>query len=235
MTKTYNFVFFDLDHTLWDHETNATQTLKEIFSRYDLLAYGIDSVDYFIERYNEINNELWEKYNAGQLSKSYLRDERFRLVFEAVDADPMPPRATLDSMNKEYLSECPKKTALIEGAKEVLDYLYEKYPLFIITNGFEEIQSIKMEGSDISKYFRKVITSEKAGFKKPQAGIFQYAMKHCQAHPEQSIMIGDNLKADINGAKNYGIDQVYLNEKPGDTDSGATHEISHLKQLMSIL
>lgn len=236
MSFGYKYIFFDLDHTLWDHDANSAETLAELYEKYSLRDLGIVSSNTLFQKFVQINNLLWPKYNAGEIDKFYLRNERFKLIFEAtgLHKDSIDPQLVMD-FNNDYLRECPTKPILIDGAFEVLKYLETKYALFIITNGFEEIQGIKMKSSGIAPFFDQVITSENAGFKKPNAGIFQYAMKHCKAEKEDSIMIGDNMQADILGAQDYGIDQVFFNPKKEIHSHAVTYEIAALKELVSIL
>lgn len=232
----YKTIFFDLDHTLWDYDANAYDTLIDMYSKFELGSLGIQNPEYFVKMFFEINEDLWAKYNVGEIDKFYLRNERFRLVFEAAEGImKLVSPQLLKEFNRMYLRTCPQKGKLIAGAKEVLDVLHTRYNLHIITNGFEEIQSTKLEASGISKYFDKIITSEKAGFKKPMAGIYTYALKWSKANLDDAIMIGDNLNTDIKGARDYGMDQVYFNPKVEQHDAQVTHEISTLNQLLEIL
>lgn len=236
MSFKYQNIFFDLDHTLWDYDANSKLTLNEMFEEFDLPYVGLSSSKAFHDEFIRINEDLWAKYNVGKISKFYLRDERFRLVFEAAGADmELVEEDLLMQFNKTYLRQCPHKPKLIDGAKEILAYLKPNYRLHIITNGFEEIQTIKLQSGGIDHFFEKIITSEKAGFKKPFSGMFRYAMKHCKAEPDTSIMIGDNLNTDIKGARGYDIDQVFFNPERVRHDEDVTHEITHLAQLENIL
>ena len=117
------------------------------------------------------------------------------------------------------------------GALELLEKVQGQFDLHIITNGFEEIQTIKMSQSGLSKYFDKIITSEKAGHKKPSKGIYYYALKHTGSELAASIMIGDNLKTDIKGARDYGMDQIYYNPEKLVHEDSVTHEVQHLDQI----
>jgi len=232
----YKTLFFDLDHTLWDYDTNAHDTLVELYQTFDLDSLGIQGAAHFVKVFFEVNEGLWAKYNVGKIDKFYLRNERFRLVFEESGSImKLVSPELLKEFNKSFLRTCPSKGKLIEGAKEVLDVFGDKYAMHIITNGFEEVQSTKLSTSGIAKYFDKIITSEKAGFKKPMAGIFTYALKWSKAELEHSIMIGDNLSTDIKGARDFGMDQVYFNPKSEQHSDEITYEISELKQLLAIL
>jgi putative hydrolase of the HAD superfamily len=105
----------------------------------------------------------------------------------------------------------PNSNLLFEGAHEILDYLQPNYQMHIITNGFNEVQYQKMDKSNLSNYFEKIITSEDAGVKKPNPIIFEYALSQAKATPNESIMIGDNWEADIMGAKSAGFDVIFCN------------------------
>lgn len=234
--KTYKHIFFDLDHTLWDYETNSKQTLIELYDRFDLDSKGGTGTENLYTHFNKINFGLWEKYNVGGISQYFLRNSRFPLVFESIGINPkLLPEPIVKEFNECYMKECSQKPNLIEGSKEVLDYLQEKYTLHIITNGFEEVQSIKLASSGIDHYFEELITSERAGAKKPFPAIYKFALKTTGALLEESIMIGDNLKTDIQGAIDYDMDQVYYNPEVNAHDSNITHEIVKLNQLLELL
>lgn len=236
MNKKYDYLFFDLDHTLWDFDANAQEVLTELYHAHDLANLGIPDEAHFWERFYVTNNGLWEQYNAGQIDKFFLRNERFRLIFEAAGAVmSLVSDEFLKEFNKQFLQMNPQKSKLMPGAMELLESLKGKYPMFIITNGFEEVQSVKLASAGIDHFFERVITSEKAGFKKPYAGIFTYAMKWCQAHPERSLMIGDNLAADIVGARDFGIDQVYFNPEGTVHEEEVTYEVRRLEEIHPLL
>ncbi|MFY0628306.1 MAG: YjjG family noncanonical pyrimidine nucleotidase [Reichenbachiella sp.] len=235
-SKNYSHIFFDLDHTLWDYDKNAEITLSDLFDKYELKVHGVSSIKAFLASFMAVNEDLWSSFNGGKIDKFYLRNERFRLVFEAAGANMEDvSEQTLKDFNRDFLRSCPKKGNLMKGVREILEYLKPRYQLNIITNGFEEVQSTKLESAGIHHYFDKVITSEKAGFKKPFAGIFYYAMKHCNAQKEHSIMIGDNLFTDIKGARDYEIDQVFYNPNKVIHKEAITYEITMIDELKEIL
>ena len=235
-SKKYRHIFFDLDHTLWDYDANASETLEDLYEIFELSGFGIVSKEKFTSTFFEVNDSLWEQYNVGAIDKFFLRNERFRLVFESADAVmKLVSDELLKSFNEKYLIECPQRNKLISGAKEVLEYLSESYTMHLITNGFEEVQFTKIKNSGIAQFFDKVITSEKAGFKKPYAGIFTYAMKHTGALVTDSMMIGDNLSTDIKGALDFGMDQVFFNPHSLKYAVRVTHEINNLSELRKIL
>lgn len=234
--KSYKYLFFDLDHTLWDWDANASETLFELYHRYDLGKYGVVDEVTFRDVFFHENAKLWADLDVGKIDKFFLRNNRFRIVLEAADANMRSIKEDLlVDINANFLNECSKKKRVIDGAFEVLDFCKNHFDLHIITNGFEEVQSIKMEHSGLDHYFDKIITSEKAGHKKPSAGIYQYALKHTGAVLEDSLMIGDNLGTDIKGAREFGMDQVYYNPAKVKHQEEVTTEITHLTQLLELL
>ena len=234
MTKKYKYIFFDLDHTIWDYDKNAEETLLDLYSRHDLGKKGTASPAIFFKNFLEVNEELWSQYNLGKISKYVLRSQRFQKVFnrsgiENVDSE------FVHQFGKDFLKECPQKEAVIDGAIEILDYLKAKYPLFVITNGFEETQKEKLQSAKILQYFDRVITSENAGSKKPATRIFEYSMKACGTNVDESIFVGDNLQTDMKGARDFGMDHVFFNPNKIVADVKPTYEISHLQELSRIL
>ena len=229
--KKYKHIFFDLDRTLWDFETNSVATITALYDEYALFERNIPLAEEFIEVYKEINLQLWGKYQKGEISKKQLREQRFHEAFMRYELDE--PDTALE-FNDRYIKACSQKTALMPGAVEVLRYLNEKYHLHIITNGFLETQHVKMERSGIKDYFKAVIISDGLGYLKPDKRIFEFALKKAEAELEDSVMIGDDYNADIVGAREIGMDQIYLRSKRMPHKK-ATYQISELKELMEIL
>ncbi|HLC82312.1 MAG TPA: YjjG family noncanonical pyrimidine nucleotidase [Bacteroidia bacterium] len=228
----YDTIFFDLDHTLWDFETNSKEALSEIVSTHQLLDKGIPSLENFLKEYFAINEKLWEDYRKNIISKETLRDDRFHQALKKFNIDDIE---LATAISNDYVKSAPYKTNLFSHAVEVLEYLKEKYSLHIITNGFEETQHLKLKNSKIDHYFDHVITCERSGFKKPDERMFHFSLRHTNAKSDRSIMIGDSLEADVLGAKNVGMHQVYFNPGEKVHEEELTHEVKGLKELMGIL
>jgi putative hydrolase of the HAD superfamily len=230
--KKYKHIFFDLDNTLWDFERNSTETLTELYHKYDLQKFGIKSAHEFIAKYNIRNTMMWEQYRLGKIDKETLRGKRFAFTFwdMGIEADLVPPQ-----LADEYISSSPKKSHLFPDAAETLAYLHSRYTLHIITNGFSEVQYIKLEAAGIKQYFQNIIISEHAGFRKPDVNIFYYAMNSCNATAEECMMVGDGLEVDIIGARNAGWSAVYFNPKEISHSEAVTHEIKSLNELRLFL
>lgn len=228
----YETIFFDLDHTLWDFKTNSFEALTELAHKYKLTEKGVASVHAFIDEYLLINERLWENYRKGLINKEGLRYERFHLAlkkYEITDPD------LTANIAEDYIAISPYKTNLFPYTLETLQYLSEKYPLHIITNGFEEVQHLKLRNCKLDSYFSEVITSERSGFKKPDMRMFEFSLNAADARQETSLMIGDSLEADILGARMYGMRQVYFNPDCHVHSEDVTHEIKSLNELINIL
>jgi putative hydrolase of the HAD superfamily len=228
----YRHIFFDLDHTLWDFDTNANSTLSTLYNNFKLNNLGVDDIDKFLLEYHVINKQMWLDYELGKVNQQTLRYKRFydTLLTFGVDNIELSHQLAVA-----YLDDLPKRTALMPGALDVIEYLHPKYKLHLITNGFDKVQHQKLIHSNIDKYFKAVITSEFAGYKKPQKEIYHFAISEVDAYPSNCIMIGDNLDNDVKGAANAGIDQIYYNPEKVSTDFKATFEINHLAELLKIL
>jgi putative hydrolase of the HAD superfamily len=230
--KKYCHLYFDLDRTLWDYENNAAKALLFLFDKYNLKLYFAD-FEYLRSLFSKYNDFLWEEYREGRVHKEVLRILRFELCFKEAGYDQSSLSAAL---NTEFMDISPKLTGLMPGTFELLDYLKEKkYRLYIITNGFTRIQEIKMKFSGLSPYFEKLFTSENVGSHKPHRDMFEYCIKSVNAKKDQSLMIGDDLKVDILGAKSFGIDQVFYNPDGLPHSEKITYEIRHLLELKDIL
>ena len=207
--KKYTHLFFDLDNTIWDFNSNSFDALYIALQKLQLLEV-VGSYPVFFSIYREVNERLWELYRQGLMTKKVLSIQRFEESFEK-NGTPLIVGGGV--VNDAYLSEMPLQTKLVDGARNVLDYLHGSYEMAIITNGFKEVQYDKIHKSELSKYFRKIFISEEIGAQKPGKEIFEYAIKSMNAPKKSSLMIGDSWEADIVGAKNFGIDHIYFNPK----------------------
>jgi putative hydrolase of the HAD superfamily len=139
-------------------------------------------------------------------------------------------------MSAFYLDQCCKKTEVMPHALETLDYLKTRYTLHIVSNGFTEVQYRKIERSGLDTYFTHVFLSEETGFHKPKPEFFDHVFSKIDATKEESLMIGDNYEADIEGAMNFGIDQVFYSLNPSDTPQRTpTYRIHDLAELRLFL
>lgn len=231
--KTYKHLFFDLDHTLWDFETNSGITLQKLYLDFNLKERGISDFEQFRQVYEMHNEKFWERYRKGFIRRDELRWKRMwhtLLDFKVADNNLAHNMSTL------YLEMLPLQGELMPFAIELLEYCKAKdYQLHLITNGFETTQWQKMRTSKIDHYFKEVITSESSNSMKPLKGIFEYAVTTSGATIEESVMIGDALEADILGAQRFGMDQIYFNPGKKVHTEKPTYEISCLSELKQLL
>ncbi len=228
----YKHVFFDLDHTLWDFATNSRQALQHIFEENKLAERGVATFEKFYDKYVPINDRYWARYHNGIVTKEKLRHGRF---YDTLKEFNIQDAALAEVMAESYLTLSPQMTALFPGAVEVLQYLQEKYKLHLITNGFAEVQWVKIENSGLKPFFEHIIISEEVGTQKPDKAIFEIAMNRAATHAGECVMIGDNYNTDIIGAQNAGMDQVYFNPESTKKRQTATYEINTLIELKEIL
>lgn len=226
----YKHLFFDLDHTLWDFEQNSRAALEEIFIEFKLQQILNCSFTDFMEAYHTINHNYWDAYKKNQVSREVLRNGRFIdtfLHFQCMNKD------LAIAISEDYIKRSPYKKQLFDGAIRVLDYLIHKgYHLHIITNGFNEVQFIKLTESGLLPYFKTVTTSEQAGQNKPHQSIFVHALNRAGAQKTESIMIGDNYEADIEGAVLSGIDAIWFNPAKEQIQTSLSFKtINHLLEL----
>lgn len=225
MTK-YQHIFFDLDHTLWDFESNSIEALNELYARYGLAERtNSPSAEAFIARYVHHNERMWGLYRENRMSKGRLRKARF----EAVLSDfGLNDKRLAKEIGEAYLDVCPRKTKLNDGALEVLEDLKNDHVLHILSNGFHETQLLKLEASGLAPYFTHVITSERASAKKPQKRMYEFAEKLTGAPKASTLMIGDNLDIDVAGALDFGWKAVHYNERADRSDDRVVHRLVDL-------
>jgi len=225
-------IFFDLDRTLWDFEKSAEQAFDKIHEKHNLINFGVPSGASFHEAYTIHNERLWGQYRKGEIKKEILRGLRFNLTlkdFGIVNND------LGEAIGDDYVRISPMLVNLFPYAIEILEYLQKKYTLHIITNGFAEVQAVKLHESKMRKYFDQIITSEEAGVKKPEPKIFRFAFDSSGAKPEESIMIGDDYEVDILGAINMDMEQIFFDPYGLQPNAICSHRITNLEEIKEIL
>ena len=198
-------VFFDLDHTLWDFEKNSGLTFKKILADFNVEG----NLDDFLAAYVPINQAYWKLYREEKVTKQELRFGRLRKAFDEIGA--RVDDLTIDRLSDAYIEHLSSFNHVFPHTLEILDYLAPNYKLHIITNGFQEIQDKKLRNSNIYDYFDHIINSEQAGVKKPHPKIFELALEKAECKAKKALMIGDNLEADILGARAMGFHTLHFN------------------------
>ncbi len=228
----YKHLFFDLDHTLWDFDANAKETLTEVYALFELEQKGVVPFEDFYKLYKIHNEILWDRYHKGFVTGEELKWKRmWRTLLEfKIGDEPLAKE-----MSEKFLGILPTKKLLFPNTIEVLDYLLDKnYQLHLITNGFENTQWKKLNNSGLNIYFTHVVTSEGSNSIKPHKEIFDYALNKAGAELHHSIMLGDNLDADIQGAINAGMDNIFVNHLHTTTTLQPTYTITDLSELKAI-
>ena len=230
--KQYRHVFFDLDRTLWDFDAAAEVAFERIYEKYNLKSLGIPSAHEFHVVYHPLNERLWELYREDKITKDYLNRTRFEqpLAYYGIQDTDLA-----DHLSEDYVYWSPRIVRLVPGTMELLDYLKPKYHLHLITNGFQEVQHTKLSGSGLESYFETLTVSEEVGVKKPNPEIFLYALNKAYATTEESLMIGDEMAVDIDGARAAGMDQLLFNPKSEVVEGNRTFEVHDLLEITRIL
>lgn len=224
MYTNIKHLFFDLDHTLWDFDRNSEKAFEFILTQY---LPSIKVKD-FVAIYTPINQACWKLYQNNLITHDELRYKRLKDTFLKLAVEISDE--LIEVISEEYIERLPNSNHLFEGCVETLEYLHKKYKLHIITNGFAEVQFKKLNNSGIHYFFDTITNSETAGVKKPHSGIFEYALKVAKASKEESVMIGDCLDADIEGATKFGIQAIFFNSESIEV-SESIKQITSLLQL----
>ncbi|MEC7654133.1 MAG: YjjG family noncanonical pyrimidine nucleotidase [Bacteroidota bacterium] len=226
-------LFWDLDHTLWDFKKNSREALREGYDEFDLASYGVGDIEEYIEAYEKANDWCWKEYREGRMEKAELRGKRFKMAMEPWGL--VETQELGEKLGKHYVKTSPHKTNLFEGAKEVLSELQDRgHKQVILTNGFEEVQHIKVEKCGLLPYFDEVITSDTMGYKKPHPMAFSLALERVGARADNVVMIGDNLDADVLGAKAQNIAQIFFNPNSNPHQEEIDYEVRTLREILDI-
>ena len=220
----YQWILFDADETLFHFD--AFKGLQLMFSKFD-----VDFTLSDFQLYQEVNKPLWVEYQDGKISADYLQTTRFVSWAEKL-------AVTAHQLNSAFLEAMAEICTLLPGAKELVDTLHGKVNMGIITNGFTELQTIRLQRTGLIHAFSPVVISEEVGVAKPDVAIFEYALTHMKNPArEKVLMVGDNPHSDIRGGLNAGFDTCWLNSDGLDVPEGITphYQVSSLAELQSLL
>ena len=229
----YTDIFIDLDDTIWNTRVNSKRTMEVVFKDYGFEKY-FESFESFYSVYLECNSRLWNDYRHGRIKKQELIIERFRQPLEPTGMTDEP---SLLKLNHDFLERTTHQKELLPYTVEMLEYLKEKnYHLHILSNGFKEVQYAKMENSGLMPYFDKIILSDNVGANKPSPIIFNEAVKEANSTIQKSIMLGDSWDADVTGAHNCGMDQMWFNrDNEKEREFSPTYTVYSLAEVRNIL
>ncbi len=218
-----------MDDTLWDFQSNSEAVLKELFNEFEFQNKLKCDVSEFLEEYKKINFKFWSLYAKGSITKAELRENRFQTTFKRFGFESEHDNL---AVSQAYIARAPLGKKLKADCVEVLEYLKMNYKLHIITNGFKEIQHVKIKSAQIGKYFDKIIISEEYALCKPDARVFRLAESLSGATNKNSVMIGDHLENDVLGALDAGWKAIHLDNENSNAHSG--DRILQLKELKQI-
>jgi len=225
-------LFFDLDRTLWDFETNSKQALYQLYHELGLNE-KIEHFLHFHHTYIKVNAMLWQNYGNGKVTKEELRNNRFVSTLSKHGIDDV---ALAQKMSDGYIELSPRQTNLFPGAVETLkNFQKEGYQMHIITNGFKEVQFIKLENSGIRAYFDMILCSEEIGITKPHREIFIEAQTRTNCKSHHAIMIGDDFKADIIGSLNAGWTAIHFDPEHKYKKERNVPRIRELGELVDVV
>lgn len=228
----YKSLFIDLDDTLWDTYHNNKECLEEVYAAHHFDRYYA-SFEAFFAIYWPHNELLWKQYRAGEIDRQTLIIDRFRYVLRPLGIEDTQ---SVLAVNNDFLQRTTTKTGLVPGAIELLEYLRPSYRMYILSNGFREVQDKKLRNSGLAPYFTRMILSEDAGIQKPHKGIFDFALINTNSRRNETLMIGDCFEADIFGAHQSRIDQLWFN--PQDLppqEFTPTYTVKRLEEIKGIL
>lgn len=227
-SQSISDIFFDLDHTLWDFERNSALTFQKIFHEAEIEV----SLSKFLEVYVPLNLAFWKLYRENKINKTELRYQRLKTTFDSIGYEINDE--VIDILSAAYITNLAAYNNLLPNTVEILNYLKPKYKLHIITNGFEEVQTRKLVNSNISGYFNQIINSEMAGVKKPNPEIFELALQKANTRADRSLMVGDNIEADILGAKAVGFHALHFNahNDPKHEHCVMIHDLREIKNYL---
>ncbi|MEZ9232871.1 pyrimidine 5'-nucleotidase [Vibrio amylolyticus] len=220
----YDWILFDADETLFHFD--AFKGMQLMFSR-----KGVDFTEQDFDVYQQVNKPLWVDYQNGDITAHQLKHTRFESWAERLNT-------TTAELNSAFLEAMADICTLLPGAKELMDSLSGKAKLGIITNGFTELQAIRLDRTGMTEYFEQVVISEEVGIAKPDQGIFAHALERMnQPCKSKVLMVGDNLHSDILGGLNFGIETCWLNPNGAEAHAEIQphYTVSSLSQLQSVL
>lgn len=220
-------IFFDLDDTIWDFKRNSALTFEVIFKKKDLPI----QMDRFTEIYKPINERYWKLYREDKIDRETLRFNRLMESFDQLEVKY--DQAIIYELADDYIKHLADFNHLFPETFPILNYLKQKYRLHILTNGFEVIQERKLKNSKIDSYFETLTASDEVGVKKPHPYIFEVALERAETSKETSLMIGDNLEADILGATDFGLEAIHFNPEGNSEFKGTViQSLGQLKELL---
>ncbi|HGN8217339.1 TPA: YjjG family noncanonical pyrimidine nucleotidase [Streptococcus pyogenes] len=225
----YNFLFFDLDHTLLDFDAAEEVALTKLLEEYQVI-----DIKAYKDYYKPMNQNLWKQLEGGDISKADLVNSRFALLFAHFGV-------TVDGrqLAEGYQKHLKDQGQVYAGAKELLaDLTAQGYNLYAATNGIATIQQGRLQASGLAPYFKAIFISEQSGSQKPKKAFYDWMTQQVSNYqPDQALMIGDSLSADVQGGINAGMDTLWYNPKHllNNSPVHSTYEVSDYQALLNCI
>ncbi|HHJ6032416.1 TPA: YjjG family noncanonical pyrimidine nucleotidase [Streptococcus pyogenes] len=225
----YNFLFFDLDHTLLDFDAAEEVALTKLLEEYQVI-----DIKAYKGYYKPMNQNLWKQLEGGDISKADLVNSRFALLFAHFGV-------TVDGrqLAEGYQKHLKDQGQVYAGAKELLaDLTAQGYNLYAATNGIATIQQGRLQASGLAPYFKAIFISEQSGSQKPKKAFYDWMTQQVSNYqPDQALMIGDSLSADVQGGINAGMDTLWYNPKHllNNSPVHPTYEVSDYQALLNCI
>ncbi len=223
------FVYFDIDDTLLDHQAAERKALADVRTRY-LAVFGSHSIDELQDTYHAINAPLWRKYAEGEIGKQTVQQQRFERLLEAVGA----PHADATLVARYYMQRYAEHWTFIPGARETFEAVAQHHPVGVMTNGFAEVQEKKLDRFPILREESEaVVICEEVGTLKPDPEVFEHATEAAGVSPEDVLYVGDSYRSDVQGAQpvGWGVAWYVRNGADGQSTSGRGFSFSDWDEL----
>jgi len=224
----YTWLILDADGTLLDFVQAERIALERTPQDLEL---AIPST--FVSVYEEINADLWARFEQGWIAARDVRQQRFQAVFERLQID-----ADADAFSEAFLQNVIRESVFEQGAEQVLAHLRGRVGLLLLTNGFSDVQRARIERMGLKAAFDHVIISEEVGVAKPDPAIFDLALARMGDPDRGSVLVvGDSLASDILGGRNSGLDTCWYNprDEPAQETITPTYTIRRLDELYSLI
>lgn len=222
----YKIILIDIDDTIFDFKSGEAKALINTLNK-----FNIKYDDNLLKKFSDINEKYFQLYAKNEMTREQFHKARFDdlLYISKSYNDPI-------EVNKFYLENLAQQCEFVDGAKDVIQYLNDKYVLCIASNGKYEVQKQRLELAKIDKYFSKIYVSSQIGFNKPDKRFLDYIFNDLSEYKKSDfIIIGDREDSDILGAINSGIDSIYFNSQKKDTTLKSSYIIYNLEEIKNIL
>ena len=221
------YILFDVDDTLLDFEKCSLSSIKSCCE-----SFGVEYTDELFDTFIRVNDDLWERFEKGLLTREEIHAVRWKMVFEALEI-----HADFEGFEQMYFRLLSRSHESVQDAAEVLSAL-SGYTLCVASNSEKELQSARLRAAGLLDYFKDIFVSQEIGYPKPTAKFFEHCMQRLgEPRKDEVLMVGDSLSADICGAVSFGIKSCWFNKygKSSVDAMGADYEIRALRELKQLL